>query len=90
MAIVTVLAIMTLLAIETVIHLFGIEPSVKCRVAPRAPSTSELSLFFHDLSFLVIVEIVEMTQVFASRASNVGSSSCRCQAKDVEDSSQGS
>ena len=72
MAFVIVLAIMNLLAIETVIHLFGIEPSITCRVAPGAPPTSEVSLFFHDLTFLVTVETSEMTQVFASRAGNIG------------------
>ena len=36
LAVQTVIAIMPLLAIETVIHLFGIEPSIKCKeLVPR-------------------------------------------------------
>ena len=45
------------------------------RVAPNAPSTFEVFLFFHNLTFLITIKTGEMTQVFASRVGNVVGSS---------------
>ena len=66
------MAIVTALAIETNIHLSGIEPGINCKELVTSVLRRCSFLARDTLSHSVTIEIDEATQVFASRASNVG------------------